>query len=118
LCNGGWSTTTQEIALDVVDAALFDFAFMFGGARPTGCEQKAVVLGTLAVGLLHLRVVPAGFGDGGLEVVEHDALRHTAEEIEGVPVQKQPGRDTLVPHKFDVLVAAEAEHHHESPGFA
>src|SRR5215470_8080861 len=33
-------------------------------------------------------------------------------------MEQQPGSDTLVEDKFDVLVAAEAEHHHEGPGFA
>src|SRR4029434_7924922 len=64
-----------------------------------------------------LRVVPAGFGDGGLEVVEHNPVGYAAEKLEGVAVQHEPGCDTLVPDKFDVLVTAEAEHHHEGPGF-
>src|SRR5439155_6014752 len=110
--------TAQEVALDVMHAALLDFALMFGGARSAGRDQKAVVFGTFAIGLLHLWVVPAGFGDGGLEVVEHDALGHAAEELKGVAVEQEPSRDTLVPHKFDVLMAAEAEHHHEGPGLA
>ncbi len=47
------------------------------------------MLGTFAIGQLDLRIVPASFGDGGLEIVEHDALGHTTEELEGVTVEHE-----------------------------
>ena len=81
LSNGGWRATAEEVALDVVHAALFDLAFVLGSARAAGSDQEAVVLGALAVGLLDLGVMPAGMSNGGFEIVDHQALRHAAEEL-------------------------------------
>jgi hypothetical protein len=37
----------QGVAFDVVDPTLFDLAFVLGRPRPTGGDEKAVVLGAL-----------------------------------------------------------------------
>src|SRR5260221_13054772 len=50
---GGWATA-EEVAFDVVDAALLDLAFVLRGARSAGGDEEPVVLGALAVRRLHL----------------------------------------------------------------
>ena len=72
----------QGVALDVVDAALLDFSFMFGRARATGRDQEPVVLGALAVAALHFGIVQSGVHNGGAQIVEHDPTRHRAEELQ------------------------------------
>src|SRR5215216_3777365 len=91
---------------------------MFRRARTAGVDQKAIMLGAFAIGLLDLGVVNAGCGDGGLEIVELNALGRAAEVLERMAMECQPGSDTLIPNKLDVLVAAPAERHNKSPGFA
>ena len=98
--------------------AAFDLALVFGRARAAGVDQKAVVLRTFAVALLHLRVVHGSGGNGGFEIIQLDALRDTAKEGKGVAVEQQPGRDGLVVDKLDILVATKAENHDKQPHLA
>ena len=44
------------------------------------------MLGTLAVGVLDLGIVPVGMGDARLEVVKHHAVGDAAKELEAVAV--------------------------------
>ena len=105
----------EGVALDIVDPTLFHLAFVLGRPRPTGRDEKAVVLGAVAVAALDLGIVQRGVDDGGAEIVEDDAARDPAEELEGGPMQAQPGRDGLVEHQLGVLMATAGEGHHEDP---
>ncbi len=105
----------QGVALDVVDAALFHLAFVLGRARPTGRDEKAVVLGALAIAALDLGIVERGVDDRGAEIVEHDAARDAAEELEGGAMQAQPRRDRLVEDQLGVLMPTARQRHHEDP---
>jgi hypothetical protein len=60
----------EGVALDVVDAALLDLAFMLGRAWPAGRDQEAVVLGELPVAALHLGIVEGGVDDAGPQIIE------------------------------------------------
>ena len=108
----------QGVALDVVDAALLDLPFVLGRARPTGRDEKAVVLGALAIAALDLGIVQSGVHDRGAEIIEHDPTRHAAEELEGGAMQPQPGLDRLVEDELGVLMPAARQRHHEDPGAA
>ena len=76
------------------------------------------MLGELPVAALHLGIVEGGVDDGGPQIIEHDAARNAAEELEGGAVQAQPCRDRLVEDEFGVLMAAARQDHHEHPGAA
>lgn len=65
---------------------------MFRCARTTRRDQKAVMLGTFAVGGGDLGVVEAGLDDAGFEIVEDHALGHATKEGKGVLVEPNPGR--------------------------
>ena len=114
----GGCATPEEIARDIVHAALFDLAFVLGRARATGSDEEAVMLGTLAVALLDLGVIPGSLGNASLEIVDHQALRHTAEKFKGMAMEQQPGANLLVEDKLDILVATPGEGHDKAPGFA
>ena len=106
----------ERVALDVVDAALFHLPLVLGRARATRRDQKAVVLGEVAVGALHLGIVERGVYDRGSKIVEHDAPRDAEEELERRMVHAQPRRDALVEHELGVLMPTERQRHHERPG--
>jgi hypothetical protein len=76
------------------------------------------VLGALAIGALHDRVVQRGLDDRRLEVIDDDALRDTAEPVERVAMTAEPRPHFLVEDEFDVTVATERERHHERPRLA
>ena len=75
----------QQVALHVMHTAL-DLALVLRRAHPAGGQEEAVMLGQLLVAALDDRVLVARLDDGGLEVVQHDAPGHAAEEGEGVLV--------------------------------
>ncbi len=108
----------KRVALDVVDPALLDLAFVLGRPRATGRDEEAVVLGAVAVGALHLGIVEGGVDDGRPQIIQDDAPGDAAEEFEGGPMQAQPGRDRLVEDQLGVLMAAARQRHHENPGAA
>jgi len=58
----------------------------------------------------------AGLGDGALGVIDDDARRDAAEELEGAAVTAKPGLDLLVPDHLGVLVPAPGQGHDEDPG--
>jgi hypothetical protein len=101
-----------------VDAPLFHLAFVLGRSRPTRRDKEAVVLGALPVAALDLGVMERGVDDRGPEIVEDDAPRDPAEELEPGAVQAEPRRDRLVEHQLCVLVPAVRQGHHEHPGAA
>jgi len=114
----GGRAAAEEIAFDVVDAALLDLALVLGRAHAAGGDEKAVVLGTLTIALLDERVIAQRADDGSLEIVTDDALGNAAEEGEGVDVEPDPGCDGLVEHELNVLVAAPGKGHDKDPGGA
>ena len=75
----------QKVPFDVVDAALLDFALVFGGAWAARGQQKAIVLGTLPIGALDLGVVEAGLHDARLQVVEDDPMGHAPKKLNAWP---------------------------------
>jgi hypothetical protein len=77
-----------------------------GLAGQTRVDQKPVVLGAFAIGLLNRRlfVADVGFDDRRFEIVQHDAVRHAAKEFERVLVAQQPGRQFLIKHDLGVLM--------------
>ena len=102
LRHGGWLTTGQEVAFDVVDASLFHFALVSGCGRPAGSNQETVVLGALPVALLDQRIVEAGFHDGRFQIIHHYPLGHAPKPFEGVPMQQQPGGQLLVEDELHI----------------
>src|SRR5262245_18033684 len=83
----------QGVALDIVDAPLFDLAFVRRSPGTTRRDEEAVVLGALAVAALHLGIVAGGADDRGAQIVQHDTARDAAEELERGAVQASPGLD-------------------------
>ncbi len=57
-------------------------------------------------------------GDRALGVVDDEPPRNRPEPLEGAAVTAKPGRHALVPDELDVLMAREAQRHHERPGAA
>lgn len=105
----------QEVALDVLDAGLDD-APLLGVPRRAGIDEKTVTLRAFPVTALHQGVVIAGADDGALGVVEDDPGGHGPEPRKGARMAAQPGGRRLIPDELDVLVAREAQRHHEAPG--
>ncbi len=118
LCDQRRRAATEEIARDVMHATLLDLALVLGRTRAAGGDQEAVVFGALAIGVLHLRVIPGRLGNAGFEIVDHQTLRHAAKKLEGMAVQEQPGADFLVKDELDILVATPGQRHDKGPGFA
>ena len=54
------------------------------------------MLGQLLVGAVDSRLIAAGHGDAGLEVVADHRLRHAADHVQGVDVRSDPSRKTQV----------------------
>jgi len=105
----------QEVALHVLHAGLDDALLLRIGRRARR-NAKAVALGALGVGALHLGVAGAGPGDCALGVVDDDPGEDPVERLEGVAVAGEPGLDRLVADELDVLVAAPRQSHDEEPG--
>jgi len=59
----------QGVAFDIVDAALFDLAFVLGRSWATGRDEKAVGLRELPVAALHLGVVERRVDDRRAEII-------------------------------------------------
>src|SRR6185437_3848061 len=72
--------------------------------------------GALGIRTLYQRVARTGTGDRALGVVDDHPSRHPSEPLEGAPMTTQPGHHALVEHELDVLMAREAQRHHETPG--
>ena len=106
LCQRGRFTPAQEVALDVVHAALLDFAFVLRRCDATGRDQKAIVRRAFTVRLLHVRIILYGAQDRGLQIVDHDPSWNAAEKGQRIAMQSQPGLDFLVQDELDVLMPA------------
>jgi hypothetical protein len=108
----------QAVALDVVDAALFDLPLVLGGPHPAGSDEEPVMFRAVPVDPLHFRIVQCGAHDSGLEIVQDHAARDRPKPLDGSPVQPTPGGHALVEDELHVLVTAVGQGHHERPGAA
>jgi hypothetical protein len=108
----------QEVALDVVDAALLDLPFQPGGDRWIRIDPKAIMVGALAIAPLGQRLVDAGMHDRALEVVQDNPLRHAAQKVERVPMTQQSGFQALIKHDLGIQMPAPGEDQDKQPRFA
>lgn len=60
----------------------FDLPLVLGASDAAGIEEATVVFGELTVGAVKSGLLEIGLDDTGLEVIEHDSLRHAAELVE------------------------------------
>ena len=105
----------QEVALDVLDAG-FDDTFLSRVSRRARIDLEPVTLGAFGIGALHQRVVHARLGNRALGVVDDEPRGNRSEPFEGPAMTAEPGGDRLIPDELDVLMAREAQRHHEAPG--
>src|SRR5262245_19430033 len=105
----GEHAALQGVLLDVVHTA-FDLALVPRRVRLGGQQGDAIVLAEGADLGIDLGVEPIGFGDGGLEIVEDQALRHAAEVPEGVLQATEECLGGLARHGFAVSLAGITEH--------
>ena len=83
LLQAGEASCLEGIALDVVDA-LFDLPLVTGRAGSRGPEDEAVVLAEGADLGVELGIEPVGLLHGGLEVIQDQPSRCSAEVAKGV----------------------------------
>lgn len=102
----------QDPALDDLDANL-DLGLVTRFAGSGRQDRRAVVRRHLGIGPVHHRLVEAGAGDPGLEIVADQQLRHAAEVGEGTDVAANPVRQCLTPDSAGVGEARRPEHGHE-----
>src|SRR5258708_6332047 len=107
----------EGVFLDVVDAA-FDVALGAGRIRPGGQQGDAVVLSERTHLGVEVGVEPISLGDGGAEVVQHQALRHAAEVPEGVLQAADEVVGRLPRDGFAVALARVTQHNAEDVGAA
>ena len=91
----------QDPALHHLHADL-DLCLVPRLVRPGGDDRRAVVRGQVGVGPVHQRLVEAGAGDPGLQVVADDLPRHAAEERQHVHMYGDPVRQRLAPDRLGV----------------
>src|SRR5439155_20012265 len=108
----------QEIAFDVVHAALLDLALVLGRPRATRRDEKAVVLGALAIRALDDRIVEGGVDNRRFQIVEDDPARNAPKPLDGAPMTAQPRVDLLVEDELHVTVPTKRQRHHERPRLA
>ena len=78
-----------------------------------GNDRGAVVRRHVGIGPVHRRLVEAGLGDAGLQIVADDLPRHTAEERQDVHMHGDPVRQRLAPGRLRVDQAGGAQHRDE-----
>ena len=105
----------QEVALDVFDAGLDDTFLRRIRGRPR-VDLETVPFRALGVGALHQRIAGAGAGDRALGIVDDQPRRNGGEPFEGAAMTAEPSGYRLIPDELDVLMAREAQRHHEGPG--
>ena len=110
--------SSEEIATDVVDAALLDLPLQAGRPRRLGVDEEAIVCGAFPIGTLRHRLGETGPHNRRLQIVGHDARRHAAPGSEGVFVAEQPGLHPLVEDYLGVQMPAPGQHQHEDPALA
>jgi len=105
----------REVAQAGEDPALrhqdigLDFGLVLRVIGPGGQDGGPIVPGHLFVGSVDHRIIAAGGGDAGLEVVGDEQLRAAPELLQHVDVRGDPGREALVFRGLGVQVAARPE---------
>jgi hypothetical protein len=66
---------------------------------------------------LYLRIPEKAFGDGTIWVVDDHLGLNGVEELKGLAVAGKSGRYPLTRGDLGVKMTAEAQGHHEDPGF-
>ena len=102
----------QDPALDDQHRDL-DLGLVARLAHPRRQDRRAVVRGEILVGAIDPRLVAAGGGDAGFQVVADDQRRHAAEKAEGVDVGGGPVGEPLAPARLRERVVRRAEHRDE-----
>ena len=87
-------------------------------AWPRWHDGRAVMGGEVLVGAVYARLVSAGGGDPGLEVVADDCLRHPTEERQRVDVSPDPVRQPLAEAGFGIGVVRGPQNRDEDLGLA
>ncbi len=105
----------QDPALHDLDGNL-DLGLVARLAHPRRQDRRAVVGGHVLVGPADARLVAAGRGDAGLEVVADDLARDTTEAGKGAHVAADPVRQRLRPARLRVGEVGRAQHGHEDLG--
>ena len=96
--------------------AHLDFGLVTRFVGTSRDDRGAVVRRHVGVGAVHRRLVEAGLGDPGLEVVADNLPRHAAERGQRVDVGADPVRQRLAPGGLGVDEARCAEHGDEDLG--
>ncbi len=99
----------QHPSLHDLDADL-DLGLVARLAHPRRQDRRAVVGGHVLVGPADPRLVAAGCGDAGLEVVADDLARDAAEAGKGAHVAADPVRQRLRPACLGVGEVGRAQH--------
>ena len=105
----------EEVVLHVLHAGL-DFALLFRASWRGRRDLEAVVSRQLPVAAIQRRWLARRercANHRRLQIVGHDDGGHSAEVLEGLHVQQQPGLDLLVEADARELMARVAQHHHE-----
>ena len=84
----------------------FYLGFVFGFSGPGGNDRDAIVPGQVQVSGIDVGFVPAGVGDTAFQIVGHQDLRNTAEELKGADVGFDPVWQRLGEGGFGVTVIA------------
>ena len=106
--------TTEEAVAHVRHRPLDPrLVFRVMGAR--GVDERAVVLGQLAIRAAELGVVQVGLEDSGLQVVADPQARAPAEEAQGLEVAGDPGLLVHAQHRADEVHPGGAQRRDEGP---
>jgi len=71
------------------------FGFVPGMPDASRDHGGSIMLSELQISGVDLRFIPAGLADSCFEIIGHKNLRHTAEELEGMYMRSNPGRQIL-----------------------
>ena len=93
--------------------AHFHLRFFPGPIRPRRNDGHAVVLAEIAISGIQIRLVIAGVGDGGLQVIRHHDFSHAIEEAERPNMGTDPAPQILPCRGFGERIAAGAQHGHK-----
>src|SRR5437868_15081618 len=91
----------QDAAPDNLDAG-FDFGLVARLVRARWNDGGAVMPRQVGVGPIDRRLMEAGLGDPGLEIVADRLAGDAAEIREGADMRRDPIRQLLAPHRLGV----------------
>jgi len=80
----------------------FDLCLVTGLPRSGGHDRRAVVFGHVSISPVDGRLVKAGFGHAGLQIVADHLCGHPAKEAEGATMRPDPVRQTLAPTRLGI----------------